>query len=65
MRWDLFILPGGTDSGKIWVASGDQAGEAMLSLDTTNIPTAITSSVSAVKADGNYDEQIVKFTIAN
>ena len=66
VRWDLFILPGGTDSGKIWVASGDQAGEATLSLDTTQYPNGEHAfSLRLVKADGNYDEQIVKFTIAN
>ena len=66
VRWDLFILPGGTDSGKIWVASGDQAGEATLSLDTTQYPNGEHAfSLRLVKADSNYDEQIVKFTIAN
>lgn len=65
-RWDLFILPGGNDSGKIWVASGDQAGEAMLSLDTTQYPNGEHAfSLRLVKADSNYDEQIVKFNIAN
>ena len=66
VRWDLFILPGGNDSGKIWVASGDQAGEATLSLDTTQYPNGEHAfSLRLVKADSNYDEQIVKFTIAN
>ncbi len=66
VRWDLFILPGGTDSGKIWVASGDQAGEATLSLDTTQYPNGEHAfSLRLVKADSNYDEQIVNFTIAN
>ena len=66
VRWDLFILPGGTDSGKIWVASGDQAGEATLSLDTTQYPNGEHAfSLRLVKADSNYDEQIIKFTIAN
>ena len=63
VRWDLFILPGGNDSGKIWVASGDQAGEATLSLDTTQYPNGEHAfSLRLVKADSNYDEQIVKFT---
>ena len=65
-RWDLFILPGGSDAGKIWVASGDQAGEAKLSLDTTKYPDGEHAfSLRLVKADSNYDEQITKFTIAN
>ena len=66
VRWDLFILPGGNDSGKIWVASGEDAGEATLSLDTTNLPNGDHAfSLRLVKTDGNYDEQIVNFTIAN
>jgi uncharacterized surface protein with fasciclin (FAS1) repeats len=66
VRWDLFILPGGSDSGKIWVASGEDAGEATLSLDTTKFPNGEHAfSLRLVKADSNYDEQIVNFTIAN
>jgi uncharacterized surface protein with fasciclin (FAS1) repeats len=66
VRWDLFILPGGDDSGKIWVASGSDAGEATLSLDTTKYPDGDHAfSLRLVKADSNYDEQIVNFTIAN
>ncbi len=66
VRWDLFVLPGGDDSGKIWVASGEDAGEATLSLDTTNLPNGEHAfSLRLVKADSNYDEQIVTFTIAN
>ncbi len=66
VRWDLFILPGGNDSGKIWVASGTDAGEATLSLDTTKYPNGEHAfSLRLVKSDGNYDEQIVPFTIAN
>jgi uncharacterized surface protein with fasciclin (FAS1) repeats len=65
-RWDLFILPGGDDSAKIWVASGSDAGEATLDLDTTKFPNGEHAfSLRLVKADSNYDEQIVKFTIAN
>lgn len=66
VRWDLFILPGGSDSGKIWIASGSDAGEATLSLDTTQFPNGDHAfSLRLVKADSNYDEQIVNFTISN
>jgi hypothetical protein len=66
VRWDLFILPGGDDSAKIWVASGEEAGEATLPLDTTQYPNGEHAfSLRLVKADSNYDEQIVNFTIAN
>ena len=65
-RWDLFILPGGDDSSRIWVATGDEAGEATLSLDTTKYPDGDHAfSLRLVKADSNYDEQIVNFTINN
>ena len=66
VRWDLFILPGGDDSGKTWVASGEDAGEATLPLDTTQYPDGDHAfSLRLVKEDSNYDEQIVTFTIAN
>ncbi len=66
VRWDLFILPGGNDSAKIWVASGSDAGEASLALDTTQFPNGEHAfSLRLVKADSNYDEQIVNFTINN
>jgi len=66
VRWDLFILPGGDDAGKIWVATGSDAGEASLSLDTTNLPDGDHAfSLRLVKPDSNYDEQIVNFTIDN
>ena len=66
VRWDLFILPGGNDSGRIWVASGDEAGEATLSLDTTKYPDGDHAfSLRLVREDSNYDEQIVNFTIDN
>ncbi|MCS6843919.1 MAG: fasciclin domain-containing protein [Caldilineales bacterium] len=66
VRWDLFVLPGGDDNKKIWIASGKDPGEATLSLDTTKFPNGQHAfSLRLVKPDANYDEQIVRFTIAN
>jgi hypothetical protein len=66
-RWDLFVLPGGADSGKIWVASGDTAGEFTVALDTTKFPDGDHAFslrvVESVKS--NYDEYITNFTLAN
>ena len=48
VRWDLFILPGGDDSAKIWVATGSDAGEATPSRWTPpSIPTATMPSACA------------------
>jgi hypothetical protein len=66
-RWDLFVLPGGADSGKIWVASGDEAGEFTVTLDTTKFPDGDHAFslrvVESVKS--NYDEYTTNFTLAN
>jgi hypothetical protein len=67
VRWDLFVLPGGDDSAKIWVASGDEAGEFSVSLDTTNFPDGDhVLSLRIVKAPTyNYDEYQLNFTLDN
>jgi len=66
-RWDLFVLPGGADSGKIWVASGDTPGEFTVTLDTTKFPDGDHAFslriVESVKS--NYDEYMTNFTLAN
>jgi hypothetical protein len=66
-RWDLFILPGGSDSGKIWVASGDTPGEFTVTLDTTKFPDGDHAfSLRVVESvRSNYDEYITNFTLAN
>lgn len=67
VKWDLFVLPGGDDSAKIWVASGDEAGEFSVTLDTTNFPDGDHAlSLRIVKAPTyNYDEYVLNFTLAN
>ena len=66
-RWDLFVLPGGNDSGKIWVASGETPGEFTVTLDTTKFPDGDHAfSLRIVESvRSNYDEYITDFTLAN
>ena len=66
-RWDLFVLPGGADSAKIWVASGDTPGEFTVTLDTTQFPDGDHAfSLRIVESvRSNYDEYITNFTLAN
>lgn len=67
LRWDMFVFPGGDDNSKIWVASGDEAGEFSVDLDTTIFPDgdhALALRVVKTPAQ-NYDEYVVNFTLAN
>jgi hypothetical protein len=67
LRWDLFVFPGGDDNSRIWVASGDEAGEFSVSLDTTIFPDGDHAlALRVVKSPAqNYDEYVVNFTLAN
>jgi hypothetical protein len=66
-RWDLFILPGGDDSAKIWVASGDTAGEFTVSLDTTKYPDGehVFSLRVVTNPRQDYNEYTTAFVVAN
>jgi hypothetical protein len=66
-RWDLFVFPGGDDSGKLWVASGDTAGEFSVDLDTTKYPDGEHALGLRVVTNPrqNYTEYTTSFTIAN
>ncbi len=66
-RWDLFVFPGGDDAGKIWVASGDTAGEFSVDLDTTKFPDGEHALGLRVVTNPrqNYTEYTTAFTIAN
>lgn len=66
-KWDLFVLPGGDESAKIFLAQGTEAGEFTVTIDTTNFPDGDhVFSLRVVRAtDGNYTESLVPFTIAN
>jgi hypothetical protein len=66
-KWDLFVLPGGDESAKIFLAQGTEAGEFTVTIDTTNFPDGDhVFSLRVVNAtNGNYTEYLVPFTIAN
>lgn len=66
-RWDLFVLPGGNDSAKIWVASGNTAGEFSVTLDTTRFPNGEHAFSLRVVTNPrqNYTEYITNFVLAN
>jgi hypothetical protein len=66
-KWDLYVLPGGDESAKIFLAQGTEAGEFAVTIDTTNFPNGDhVFSLRVVNAtDGNYTEYLVPFTIAN
>ncbi|MCB0003086.1 MAG: hypothetical protein KDH86_11095, partial [Anaerolineae bacterium] len=66
-KWDLFVLPGGDDSAKIWLDSGTDQGEFTVTVDTTQFPDGDhVLSLRVVDATtGNYSEYLVPFTIAN
>lgn len=66
-RWDIHVFPGGDDSAKIWLASGDEQGEFSVTVDTTQFPDGDhVLSLRVVDATtGNFMEYLVPFTIAN
>jgi hypothetical protein len=67
LRWDLFVFPGGDDGAKLWVASGDEAGEFSVDLDTTKYPDGDHALGLRVVTNPqqNYTEYVTPFTIAN
>ena len=65
-KWDLFLLPGGDDSAKAWLASGDTQGEISVPLDTAKYPDGDhVLSLRVVRNDSNYTEYTSKVTFAN
>ncbi len=65
-KWQLDVLPGGDANAAIFVALGEQAGEFSQTLDTTAFPNGDHAlRLRVVRSDGNYDEYIAKFTLAN
>ncbi len=67
LRWDLFVFPGGSDTGKLWVASGNTAGEFSVDLDTTKYPDGEHALGLRVVTNPRQDymEYVTPFTIAN
>ncbi|MBE2232532.1 MAG: hypothetical protein IAE85_03475, partial [Anaerolinea sp.] len=66
-RWDLFIYPTGNEDAMSWVASGSEAGEFSVDVDTTNFPNGeYTFSLRVVtNPKQNYSEYTTNFVIAN
>jgi uncharacterized surface protein with fasciclin (FAS1) repeats len=65
-KWQLDLLPGGDSNAAIFLALGDQPGELSYTLDTTGLPNGEHAlRLRIVRPDGNYDEYVSKFVIAN
>jgi transforming growth factor-beta-induced protein len=65
-KWQLDLLPGGNPNAAIFLALGDQPGELSYTLDTTGLPNGEHAfRLRVVRPDGNYDEYVSKFVIAN
>jgi uncharacterized surface protein with fasciclin (FAS1) repeats len=65
-KWQLDLLPGGDANAAIFLALGEQPGEFSYSLNTNPLPNGEHAlRLRVVRSDGNYDEYINKFTIAN
>jgi uncharacterized surface protein with fasciclin (FAS1) repeats len=65
-KWQLDVLPGGDANGAIFQAVGTDHGDFTYKLDTTALPNGEHAlRLRVVRSDGNYDEYVSKFTIAN
>ena len=65
-RWELYLVPGGDDGARIWIASGAEAGELKTPLDTTLFADGeYLLSLRVVRSDANYEEISTRFTVAN
>ncbi len=65
MKWQLDLLPGGNANQAAFLALGEKAGEFTYTLDTTNLPAGEHAlRLRVVRSDSNYDEYVVKFTLA-
>jgi uncharacterized surface protein with fasciclin (FAS1) repeats len=65
-KWQLDLLPGGDPNAAIFLALGEQPGELSYALDTTGLPNGEHAfRLRVVRPDGNYDEYVSKFVIAN
>ena len=65
-RWQLDLLPGGDANAAIFLAVGTEVGDFTYTLDTTGLPNGEHAlRLRVVRADSNYDEYVISFTIAN
>jgi uncharacterized surface protein with fasciclin (FAS1) repeats len=65
-KWQLDVLPGGDANAAIFLAVGETPGEFSYTVDTMNFPNGEHAlRLRVVRSDGNYDEYVTKFTVAN
>ncbi len=65
-KWQLDLLPGGDANAAIFLALGEKPGDLNYTLDTTGLPNGEHAfRLRVVRPDGNYDEYVSKFVIAN
>jgi uncharacterized surface protein with fasciclin (FAS1) repeats len=65
-KWQLDVLPGGDSNAAIFLAVGETPGAFSQMIDTTAFPNGEHAlRLRVVRGDGNYDEYVTKFVIAN
>jgi hypothetical protein len=65
-KWQLDVLPGGDANAAIFLGLGETPGEFSYKVGTTAFPNGEHAlRLRVVRGDGNYDEFITKFVIAN
>jgi hypothetical protein len=65
-KWQLDVLPGGNADAAIFLGLGETPGEFSYKVDTTAFPNGEHAlRLRVVRGDGNYDEFVTKFVIAN
>jgi uncharacterized surface protein with fasciclin (FAS1) repeats len=65
-KWQLDLLPGGNADAASFLALGEEHGDLTYQLDTAGLPNGEHAlRLRVVRNDGNYDEYVSKFTIAN
>lgn len=65
-KWQLDLLPGGDPSKAVFLAVGNDHGDFTYELNTVGLPNGEHAlRLRVVRNDGNYDEYVSKFVIAN
>jgi uncharacterized surface protein with fasciclin (FAS1) repeats len=65
-KWQLDLLPGGDPNAAVFLAVGKEHGDFGYKLDTVGLPNGEHAlRLRVVRDDGNYDEYVTKFIIAN
>jgi len=65
-KWQLDLLPGGDPSNAVFLAVGNDHGDFTYELNTVGLPNGEHAlRLRVVRNDGNYDEYVSNFVIAN